>query len=260
VLAHFNLHSEALGTSTSLYVALPQGSPLEATGRFAPFGGNLRTLFLLHGRKDDHSAWVRRTSIERYAEGKGLAVVMPDAGLSYYADMVHGPDYFAYITEELPLLIRSILPLTLEREGTYVAGLSMGGYGAVKAALRRPDLISRAGSFSGTLDLAGWIRLCRKNGNLRVLKILENSFGEPDSVTGTGNDVLHLLRELKASGKQPPHIYQCCGTADLLHDVNLSFREFCAREDVPVTYDEWPGGHDWAFWDEAIRRFLAWLP
>ncbi len=260
MLVHVDFHSEALGTSASFFAVLPQGRPFETTGRFAPLAGNWRTLFLLHGRTDDHSAWVRRTSIERYAEEKGLAVVMPDAGLSYYADMVHGPEYFTYISEELPLVVRSILPLTREREGTYIAGLSMGGYGAMKIALRRPDLFSRVGSFSGTLDLASWIQICRKNGNRQILRILENSFGDPDAVTGTGNDVFHLLRELKASGKQPPRIYQCCGTEDFLHGVNLSFMEFCAREDVPVAYEEWPGGHDWTFWDQAIRRFLAWLP
>ncbi len=260
MLVHVDFHSEALGRSTSLYAVLPQARPIETTGRFAPLQGGLKTLFLLHGRTDDYSAWVRRTSIERYAEEKGLAVVMPDAGLSYYADMAHGPEYFTYISEELPLIARSILPLTREREGTYIAGLSMGGYGAMKIALRRPDLFSRVGSFSGTLDLASWVQICRKNGNRDVLEILENSFGDPDAVTGTGNDVFHLLRELMASGSQPPRIYQCCGTGDFLHGVNLSFKEFCAREDVPVDYEEWPGGHDWDFWDQAIRRFLAWLP
>jgi putative tributyrin esterase len=260
VLIHVNLHSEALGSSTSLYAALPQGRPLERTGRFAPLEGGVKTLFLLHGRADDHGAWIRRTSVERYAEEKGLAVVMPDAGLSYYADMVHGQDYFTYLTEELPLLVRSILPLTPDREGTYIAGNSMGGYGAMKAALRRPDLFSRVGSFSGTLDLAAWIRLCRRNGNAGVLKIFENSFGDPDAVAGTGNDLMHLIRELKASGGSSPDIYQCCGSGDFLHELNLGFREFCAGANVPVTYEEWQGGHDWSFWDGAIRRFLAWLP
>lgn len=260
MLIHVDFYSQALGMDTSLYAVLPQGRPLAATGRSVTMPGNVRTLFLLHGRSDDHSAWIRRTSIERYAEEKGLAVVMPDAGLSYYADMAHGQDYFTYITEELPLFVRSILPLSRERKGTYIAGLSMGGYGAMKAALRRPELFSEVGSFSGTLDLARWTTLCRKNGNRQALRTFENAFGDPDALTGTGNDMFLLLRELKASGKPLPRIYQCCGTSDFLYEGNRSFREFCGREDVPVTYEEWPGVHDWTFWEEAIRRFLAWLP
>lgn len=248
---HVDFRSHALGMDTSFYALLPQDG-LSA--------GKRRTLFLLHGRSDDHGAWVRRTSIERYAEEKGLAVVMPDGGLSYYADMVHGPDYFTYLTEELPPFVRSLLPLSREREDTWIAGLSMGGYGAMKAALRRPDLFSRAGSFSGALDLAGWIGLCRGNGNRQALRVFANAFGDPDTIPGTCHDLFRLLRELKASGKPLPRIYQCCGTGDFLHGGNARFRDFCGQEDVPLTYEEWPGAHDWAFWDEAVRRFLSWLP
>src|SRR5690606_35149889 len=111
-------------------------------------------LYLLHGLSDDDTIWLRRTSIERYVAGLGLAVVMPNVHRSFYADMAYGGQYWTFLTEELPRVAGDFFPLSDAREDNYVAGLSMGGYGAFKWALSYPERFAAAGSLSGVLDLA----------------------------------------------------------------------------------------------------------
>ena len=124
-LIQCDFFSESLGFSTSMNVILPQ-----------PARERYRVLYLLHGMSDDHTIWCRRTSIERYVDPLGLAVVMPAVHRGYYTDMAAGYRYWTFISEELPALARSFFPLSHKREDTFVAGLSMGGYGAFKLALR----------------------------------------------------------------------------------------------------------------------------
>lgn len=137
--------SDALGLSVSFYVLLPQQTSARQIGVAA---GKARarypTLYLLHGLSDDHTIWQRRTSIERYAAEKNLAVVMPAAGRSYYQDMANGAAYWTFLSEELPALCRQWFPLSEAREETFAAGLSMGGYGALRLALAQPEKFAAA--------------------------------------------------------------------------------------------------------------------
>jgi S-formylglutathione hydrolase FrmB len=112
-----------------------------------------KVLYLLHGLSDDASAWQRFTSIEMIARMYGLVVVMPSVGRSFYIDQPNGQKYFTYLTEELPRYLKDVFGLSPRREDTYIAGNSMGGYGAFKAALLRPELYTAAASFSGALSL-----------------------------------------------------------------------------------------------------------
>ena len=107
----------------------------------------------LHGHADDHTSWQRFTSIERYAEGLNLAVVMPAVHLSFYNDMAHGGKYWQFISEEVPAVVRDLFPLSSERKDNFVAGLSMGGYGAYKLASTYPERFAAAASLSGALDI-----------------------------------------------------------------------------------------------------------
>src|SRR5512139_1235538 len=127
ILNEVKFHSYVLDLRNTMYVLLPQRTMEERKSRRAP---KYRTLYLLHGHSDDHTAWQRWTSIERYAEGLNLAVVMPAVHLSFYNDMVHGGKYWQFISEEVPTLARDMFSLTSRREDNFVAGLSMGGYGA----------------------------------------------------------------------------------------------------------------------------------
>ena len=139
-LLQIGFFAETLGKQVHMNVLLPQRSGSRALPGEIP---SYPTLYLLHGMSDDYTIWERRTSIERYAADKNLAVVMPDGDLSWYTDMKFGGRYFTFLSEELPAVCRDLFPqLSQKREDTFVAGLSMGGYGAFKLAMRCPEAFS----------------------------------------------------------------------------------------------------------------------
>src|SRR5215212_10860600 len=125
ILNEVKFFSETLGVLSSMYVLMPQRKLAEMNSKRS---SKLRTLYLLHGHSDDHTAWQRYTSIERYAEGLNLAVVMPAVHVSFYNDMAYGLKYWQFISEEVATLVRDMFPLSAARKDNFVAGLSMGGY------------------------------------------------------------------------------------------------------------------------------------
>lgn len=251
-----NYFSEVLGLSTSMTVILPQQTSTQIGLNNRSSQKLHKTLYLLHGFSDDDTIWSRRTSIERYVAELGLAVVMPNVHQSFYTDMEYGNKYWTFLTEELPTIARSFFPLSEAREDNYVAGLSMGGYGAFKWALRHPDRFAAAGSLSGALDMAK----DTKSPALAYLKpYLQLIYGEKD-IRGTDEDLLHIVAEQSKSSSEKLPLYQCCGTEDFLYDANIAFRDTCREVDYPLTYVEGPGHHEWGYWDTHIQHFLRWLP
>ena len=249
--------SETLGLSCSMNVILPQPTTAQIGMNGRAGTGKHPVLFLLHGLSDDHSIWLRRTSIERYAAPLGLAVVMPAVDRSYYADMAcGGHPYWTFLSQELPALCRNFFPISDRREDTFAAGLSMGGYGAFKLALHCPEQFAAAGSFSGALDVARWWPEADPAHNLDF----HNIFGSPEQFAGSDNDLFALATRLAASPAPQPQLYQCCGTEDFLYDGNQHFRNHATQLGLPLTYEEGPGTHEWGYWDRQVQRFLSWLP
>ncbi|MGG1877306.1 alpha/beta hydrolase family protein [Paenibacillus cisolokensis] len=248
--------SEVLGLSTSMTVILPQQTATQIGMEGRVRAERHPVLYLLHGLSDDDSIWLRRTSIERYVAQMGIAVVMPQVHRSFYTDMEYGGKYWTFISEELPALARSFFPLSHEREDNFVAGLSMGGYGAFKLALRRPDAFAAAASLSGALDMAGALRNPYAPERQFDFKLI---YGEQD-ITGTENDLLHLVKELDRSEGPKPKLYQCCGTEDFLYESNQNFKQVCEETSLDYTYEEGPGSHEWGYWDAKIQDVLKWLP
>ena len=252
-LIHCDFFSDTLGLCSSMTVILPQNTrkQIGMTGK----AGRRKhpVLYLLHGMSDDHTIWLRRTSIERYVSALGLAVVMPAVNRSYYTDMAYGLNYWTFISEELPRIVESFFPVSTRREDTFAAGLSMGGYGAFKLALARPDKFAAAASLSGALDPQGLSDLMpdRKREHL-------GTFGEKP-IHGTANDLYHLARQVAKSRGPKPRLFQCCGTEDFLYQDNLLFRSHLQKLRLNLTYEEGPGAHEWGYWDTSIQRVLTWL-
>lgn len=212
-------------------------------------------LYLLHGLSDDHTIWSRRTSIERYAADYPLAIVMPDVHKSFYCDMAHGSDYWAFISDELPSLVERWFNVSRDPAKTFVAGLSMGGYGAIKLALECPDRFAAAASLSGALDIAAHIDDEFDESRTRAFQAI---FGDLQNVPGSGNDLIAQLGKIQ---KAPAtDLYVCCGTADDLYPDSVAFRAAAGSVGLNLTYEESPGDHDWAYWDTHIQRVLEWLP
>jgi S-formylglutathione hydrolase FrmB len=251
-LIQCQFYSEVLNLSTSMTVILPQQTTTQIGMQNKKTADKHQTLYLLHGLSDDDTIWTRRTSIERYVAPLGLAVIMPQVHHSFYTDMVYGNKYWTFLTEELPSIARSFFPLSDAREDNFVAGLSMGGYGAFKWALNRPDQFSAAASLSGAVDIVSRIKNSDKD---RVMHLV---YGEED-VSGTENDIFSLIEKTQMN-EQKPLLYQCCGTEDFLYEDNIRFKEFCEKTNYHLTTDFGTGEHEWGYWDKTIQDVLKWLP
>ncbi|RXZ80614.1 esterase family protein [Paenibacillaceae bacterium] len=250
-LINCNFFSDVLGLSTSMTVILPQQTQTQI-GMEGKRRAELHpTLYLLHGLSDDHTIWLRRTSIERYVASLGLAVVMPQVHRSFYTDMAYGGKYWTFISEELPAIAQSMFHLSSAREDNFVAGLSMGGYGAFKLALRQPERFAAAASLSGAMD----VKLLSERG----LMDFQTIFGNDLTVSGD-DDLLQLLDRAKQNPAEQSKLFQCCGTEDFLYEDNTNFRDLCIQSGLDLTYEEEPGNHNWDYWDLKIQRVLQWLP
>ena len=251
-LMHINFHSALLKMASSMDVLVPEPRR-EEDGRIKPFGRPHQVLYLLHGLSDDHTIWQRRTSIERYVAGLDLVVVMPAVQRSFYTDQAHGLPYWTFISEELPALLAAWLPVSDAREDTFAAGLSMGGYGAFKLALRRPERFCAAASLSGALDVAA------RMDEMPEIECWVNSYGESNP-RGSDDDLLHLASRLAESGAPKPKLWQWCGTEDRLLGDSRRFRDHAQGLGFDLTHSEGPGDHSWAHWDAQLQHVLDWLP
>ncbi|QEO14434.1 esterase family protein [Agromyces intestinalis] len=260
-----SLHSEVLGMATSVVVLIPEtrlpetrrmprptvrNGAGEARGIRRPALSPVRpptVLYLLHGLGDDETAWTRWTSIERYVDGRDLAVVMPTVHRGYYTDQATGYDWFRYVSEELPALVTGMFRVSPEASETFVAGLSMGGYGAMKWALRRPDSIAGAAALSGGLDATGR----EQTPEWRA------TFGSRERAAACGDDLIDLIATTEASACPP--LFQWCGTEDQNLAENLRFRDAAIDAGLPLEYSDGPGAHDWGTWDREIVAVLDWI-
>ena len=254
-LLNVNFFSEVLGKQVQMNVILPQRSRGQiGMASIEEKTDTYPTLYLLHGMSDDHTIWERRTSIERYASEKGIAVVMPNGDLSWYTDMKHGGNYFTFMSDELPAVCRDFFPkMSPKREETFVGGLSMGGYGAFKLALRCPETFSRAISLSGALDFGTFYERTREGFAYNIAGDKETEF------IGSDNDLFAVAERLVKSGRPLPSLWQWCGTEDSLYKDNIRMRDHLMKLGFDLTYLESEGNHNWACWDKWIQTALGWL-
>ncbi len=255
ILNEVNFFSEVLSVRSTMYVLMPQRLLAEIGNKRKP---KYRTLYLLHGYTDDHTAWMRWSNIEKYVEGLNLAVIMPAANTGFYTDMSHGRNYFQFISEEVPAIAREMFSLSSAREDNFVAGLSMGGYGAYKLALTLPERYAAAASLSGALDVSETI----KGHGLHDMKDwkpeMQTVFGDLSKLTGSKHDLFALAKKA-AKATVRPRLYQCCGTEDFLYADNIRFRDAIRRLPFDYTYEEGPGEHVWSYWDTMIQHVLKWM-
>lgn len=225
----------SIGKHVQANVLLPNGK-----GPFPVF-------YLLHGLSDDYSIWHRRTSIERYVEGKPLIVVMPDGFRGFYTNNNDGPAYFDYMTNDLVNFIDHTFPTKRSRSARCIGGLSMGGYGAMRIALGRPDLFCSVNSHSGAL-----MRGSRKKIDPAESEFIR-IFGK--SPAGTDHDLIELARRVKKNGPLPKILLDC-GTEDFLLESNRSYTKALTDLAIPHTYQEFPGDHNWGYWDLHVREAI----
>lgn len=237
---HVDYSSKALEMETCFQVVLPDEGDLK----------QVKVIYLLHGLTDNCTGWARYTACERYARERGVALVMPEVQRSFYIDGVHGLKYFTYVSQELPQAVHRMFGLSLEKEKSYVMGLSMGGFGALKCALTYPERYAGCGSFSGVTDLEGMRAL--PDGSLRSWEF--------DALLGAGKQAgaendLFLLAEKK----NLPPVYLSCGEQDRLYGLNVKFAQHLEKLGVQYRFDHRAGAHTWDFWDQSLQDCLNWL-
>ena len=253
-LLHVNFHSDVLGMAMQADVILPQKNH-SLIGMQTHESETYKTLWLLHGLSDDNTIWQRRTSIERYASEKGIAVVMVNADRSWYCDMKYGGKYFTYLTEELPKICRNFFRgMSARREDNLIAGLSMGGYGALKCALTYPERYAAAASLSGAVDIAAYVDGKAEENEPYWYSIL----GDFDKVRGSKNDLFALADKCK-SVETKPRLFMWCGTEDYLLASNRRLKAHLDSLGIENTYSESEGNHSWGWWDLHIQRALDFL-
>lgn len=205
-------------------------------------------LYLLHGMGNNHATWTGYTNVELFAEERQIAIVNLSAENKSYVKL-GGDDFFTFVSEEVPDFVCGMFPVSREPEHTYIAGLSMGGYGTLVHALNRPERFKAFGAFSAAVQL---------NPEALVSGGADATAQKP---ADPSLDPLSLAEKLAKEGNAFPKAYIACGTKDFLYEANLAFRDKLLDLGVDLTWDELAEyGHEWRFWNIEIERFLDWLP
>jgi S-formylglutathione hydrolase FrmB len=239
---------ESVGVNSPLYVILPDPGSMAGV----PVARR-KLLYLLHGLSDDGSAWQRYTSIETLAAAYGLVVVMPSVGRSFYVDQPNGQKYFTYLTVELPHYLADVFGLTPRREDTLIAGNSMGGYGAIKAALLHPELYAAAASFSGVLSLE-ILKIDPSDWRRREFSLL---FGDLAKLPDSEHDPAVWLARAAIDSSRLPRLFLSVSRQEDIYPLTGMFHQACQSAGIASEYHEADGAHDWFFWDGQIRLFLT---
>ncbi|MCQ2432407.1 MAG: esterase family protein [Clostridia bacterium] len=240
--------SDVLGMQMQMNVLLPETAPHQPP-KECP------VLYLLHGMSYDHTSWMRWTSIERYAGKYGYAVIMPDTHLAWYTDMKYGLKYWTHLTEELPKIVHRFFPhITEKREKTFVAGLSMGAYGALKCGILLGDRFACVGGLSSPPDMLDHMR--NPNFPPEEIALYHDIYGTEEEYIGSIND-LYAQAAIHGKDAVRPRFYMSCGTSDVYLPLSRSMKDALFATGYDLTYREMPGDHNWEFWDAEIQSFLA---
>jgi S-formylglutathione hydrolase FrmB len=205
--------------------------------------------YLLHGLSDDYTIWQRRTSIGRYVQMLPLIVVMPDGGRGFYCDAKEGFAYESAMINDLIPFIDKTFHTRPERSARCIGGLSMGGYGALKLALKFPELFVSANGHSGAYGFAHGLWRDKQPEFERITGA--NPVGGPDDLWALAQKFAPTTNRAKM-----PALRFDCGTSDFLLDQNRAFHDHLQTLGVPHEYAEFPGAHDWSYWDKHVQSAL----
>ncbi|MCD8363757.1 MAG: esterase family protein [Lachnospiraceae bacterium] len=258
---NMNFYSYYLGMETPLTVLLPEhrGKAPELINQ------NYPVLYLLHGHSNDNTTWIRSSNIEILIRDCDCIVVMPTAHRSFYANSLNGLPYEDYLVKELPIVISNFFHASLKREDTYIAGISMGGYGALKYAMKYPEKYGHVACLSGAGDVYDSSERARRMSKVSDQKtnmdFLDHIFGSRENFLGSDNDLKTLVKKLDArTDIEQPQMYICCGESDPLYRNHLELKSLILNETkLDVQFSELSGSHNWDYWNRELPRILQYF-
>ena len=255
-LLHLNFESQFLGVNHDVNIILPDKPRNLSPEQFYSNGAKYKVLWLLHGTFGDYSDWIRKSNIELYACEKDLIVVMPsglNADYSSWPGFTLGYDMFSYLTQELMPLIYNWLPASDKREDNFIAGLSMGGGGAIKYAAQHPEKFAAAAILSSAPR--NLHKINAETAPLRQKNTIANN-GGLEGLIASKENTWDKLKELVGTGKLP-RLYFTCGKDDMLYSGYEEFKAYAQEIGLEATFEEYDGyKHEWRFWDLTIQRAL----
>nr|WP_305137386.1 alpha/beta hydrolase-fold protein [uncultured Schaedlerella sp.] len=254
--------------SNCLMRNVPFTAVLPNDGAFSEYGepdfitGKMRTLYLLHGYTGDETDYLVNTRVRELSKKYGIAVVMPDGDNSFYVDNPVEKRYFGrYIGEELVEYTRRLFHLSHKREDTFIGGLSMGGYGAMRNGLKYTRNFSKIIALSGAYVP---VRIVDSGGVPADDGISDAAyqcrvFGDPKKIGESDLDPRFIYQELKRNGEEIPKIYMAEGSEDILLKENHTVRDFLKEQNADFVYIEDSGCHDWDFWNKHLEEAFVFL-
>ncbi|WP_458454452.1 alpha/beta hydrolase [Methanobrevibacter sp.] len=256
VLFRGDVKSKSLQRRTSISVILPADNIhfLNDSEEIVP--KPYKTLYLLHGLYGSDDIFLANTSIQKFAEDNGIAIVIPCGENSFYVDNEKAHAFYGeYVGQELLDITRNIFPLSDKREDTFIAGFSMGGYGALRNGLKYHENFSRIGMISAALITDDIVNYADDDNVLRARDFYESVFGNLDEVEGSDMDPKHLIETCP----EIPDIYMACGIDDFLFRKNADFYLYLKENDVDALFVGDEGEHTWEFCDKYIKEFIKTL-
>lgn len=260
-LIQVNYMSKALMRTVPVNVILPVDK-LMPPGVPERVDRPFKTLYLLHGVFGNYIDWLTGTNIQRWAEEKDLVVIMPSGDNMFYVDQQESHNnYGEFVGQELVEMTRRMFPLSRKKEDTFIAGLSMGGYGAIRNGLKYHDTFGCIGGLSSAMFIDG----AEERNNDEPLFIYrrdyaESIFGDLKKAKTSDMNPEWLVKKLAGERVELPKVFLACGTEDELLEGSRKVRDYMSAAGADVTYEEGPGGHEWDFWNRYIKKFIDWLP
>nr|WP_294999996.1 alpha/beta hydrolase-fold protein [uncultured Methanobrevibacter sp.] len=253
VLFRGDIKCRSLQRRTSISVILPADNIhfLQDSEEIVP--KPYKTLYLLHGLYGSDDIFLANTSIQKFAEDHGIAVVIPCGENSFYLDNKNAHAYYGeYVGEELLEITRNIFLLSHKREDTFIAGFSMGGYGAVRNGLKYFENFSKIGMISPALITDDIVHFRYDDNVLRSRDYYESVFGNLDEIRNSDKDPKYLIDNCP----NIPDIYMACGRDDFLFEKSRDFHDYLKSKDIEATFVEAEGEHTWEFCDKYIKEFI----
>ncbi len=223
-----------------------------------------KTLYLLHGYSGNTTDWVTGSDTMDLSRKYNLAIVMPSGENSFYIDRkATGQAYETYVAEELREYVCNTFGLSEKPQDTFIGGLSMGGYGALRLGLKYNDRYGAAMGLSSALILDELSQLTPQSKDVFSLTLAnyeyyQDIFGELSKVLESDINPKYIIRKKLEQKEGITPLFLACGTEDPLLETNRQFVKFAEEQRVDIVYREGPGIHDWHFWNQSLEPAIQW--